>query len=387
MTKLKYFEPDKFLQDYWQKKPLFIKNPWHDWSNPLEPDELAGLACEDNIESRLVVQSEEGWSVEHGPFAESRFSTLGTRQWTLLVQAVDHYAPPVAELLRYFKFIPNWRIDDIMVSYAVEDGGVGPHFDQYDVFLIQGRGKRRWQIGDLCDDKSKLIPNDQLKLLADFEPIAEWICEPGDILYIPPGISHNGNAIGDECMTYSVGFRAPSQSELMCHWVDEMPANILDHRYSDPDLQQQGNPGEISPKAIDRLHDIAGSKLMQRDDFSEWFGIFNSTTKYPEVDWTPEHSLTEAELLQRLRLGTILEKNPASRFSFIRHRSDFLMLFVDGQMFECNDNSMRIAEHICQHNQIDLSVDSTDSTDAIKLLSQLYNQGSLYCEQDETVID
>ncbi|MEO8722524.1 MAG: cupin domain-containing protein, partial [Sphingobium sp.] len=153
------FDIESFLAEYWQKKPLLIKNPWGLWRNPLEPDELAGLACEGDIESRLIMQARGRWKVEHGPFAEARFGRLGKKHWTLLVQAVDHHVPDVAALIDPFRFIPNWRIDDVMVSYAADGGGVGPHFDQYDVFLIQGLGKRRWQVGALCDASTDLSPH------------------------------------------------------------------------------------------------------------------------------------------------------------------------------------------------------------------------------------
>src|SRR6478736_9890424 len=157
---LSQFDPERFLREHWQKAPLLIRNPWTSWSNPLEPDELAGLACESDVESRLVTQSPDTWDLEHGPLAESRFARLGSRPWTLLVQAVDHHVPALAALLAAFRFIPNWRIDDVMVSYAVDGGGVGAHFDQYDVFLVQGLGRRRWQVGARCDRDAELLPHD-----------------------------------------------------------------------------------------------------------------------------------------------------------------------------------------------------------------------------------
>ena len=202
------FDIDSFLRDNWQKKPLLIRNPWADWKNPIEPDDLAGLACEPTVESRLIVQKRKDWSVEPGPIPETRFGKLGKAPWTLLVQAVDHHVPDVAALIAPFRFIPDWRIDDVMVSYASDGGGVGPHFDQYDVFLVQGLGTRRWQVGALCDDSTELLPHDDLRLLANFEATDEWLLEPGDMLYVPPRFAHNGVAVGDDCMTYSVGFRA-----------------------------------------------------------------------------------------------------------------------------------------------------------------------------------
>jgi len=179
---LSHFDPALFLRDYWQKKPLLIRNPWGEWRNPLEPDELAGLACEEGVESRLITLGDDRLAMESGPLPETRFGQLGALPWTLLVQAVDHHVPQVAALIDPFRFVPNWRIDDVMVSYATDGGGVGAHFDQYDVFLVQGLGRRRWQVGALCDSTTPLLPHDDLRLLADFVPEQEWILEPGDIL-------------------------------------------------------------------------------------------------------------------------------------------------------------------------------------------------------------
>ena len=145
------FDINLFLRDFWQKKPCLIENPWISWTNPLDPNELAGLACDDGIEARLIRKTPKTWEAEAGALLESRFGQLDKEPWTLLVQAVDHYVPDVARLIEPFRFIPNWRIDDVMVSYASDQGGVGPHFDQYDVFLVQGLGKRRWQVGATCE--------------------------------------------------------------------------------------------------------------------------------------------------------------------------------------------------------------------------------------------
>jgi 50S ribosomal protein L16 3-hydroxylase len=285
----KNFDIAAFLGNSWQKKPLLIKNPWAAWANPLEPDELAGLACEEGVESRLITQPDAAWKLEHGPLAEDRFDSLGNKNWTLLVQAVDQHVPTVAALIEPFRFIPNWRIDDVMVSFAADGGGVGPHFDQYDVFLIQGSGTRRWKVGGRCDDQSALLPHDDLRLLANFEAEETFICAPGDLVYIPPGYSHDGVAIGDNCMTYSIGFRAPSRSELIGDWCDDLLADMQgDDRYGDPDLAKQENPGEISGGAVDRLHAMITDRLSNREAFSRWFGEYSSTPKYPEMDWQPD---------------------------------------------------------------------------------------------------
>ena len=374
------FDIDAFLSDHWQKKPLLIRNPWAAWANPLEPDELAGLACEDEIESRLITQARETWTVEHGPFPEARFSEAGKDPWTLLVQAVDIPVPAVAALIDPFRFIPNWRIDDVMVSYATDGGGVGPHFDQYDVFLIQGLGKRRWQVGALCNEATELLPNDDLRLLANFEASEEWILEPGDILYVPPGIAHNGVAIGDDCMTYSIGFRAPSRSELIAHWCDHLLGEMTDDdRYSDPDLRTQNNPGEISADAIAKLHAMITEKMLDRDAFARWFGEYNSIPKYPGADWQPEEPIAAEQLRDLLADGGPLCRNPASRFSFIR-QADSVLLFVDGECFECAEET---AEMLCAQDCITIDPALKNTESAMKLIATLYNQGSLVFESGD----
>ena len=269
---LKNFDPTAFLRDYWQKKPLLIRDAWDHWTNPLVPDDLAGLACNDDTESRIVRHTKKRLKVEHGPFPEKRFAKAEKHPWTLLVQGVDRHVPDVAALLDPFRFIPNWRIDDVMVSYAVDGGGVGPHFDHYDVFLIQGLGQRRWQVGGPCDARTELQPHDDLRLLASFAPTEEHILDPGDMLYLPPGIAHDGVAIGDDCMTYSIGFRAPSRSELMAHFTDHVLSELTeDDRYTDPDLKVVSDPNAISAEAIERLHAMVLEKVGDHNAFARWF--------------------------------------------------------------------------------------------------------------------
>ncbi len=372
------FDIDIFLRDYWQKQPLLIKNPWAQWQNPLDPDELAGLACEESVESRLIMQARDTLKVEHGPVAETRFGKLDKAPWTLLVQAVDTHVPEVAALIAPFRFIPNWRIDDVMVSYATDGGGVGAHFDQYDVFLIQGLGRRRWQVGALCDADTPLLPHDDLRLLAEFEATEEWILEPGDMLYVPPRIAHNGIAVGDDCMTYSIGFRAPARSELIADWCDDLMQHLSeDDRYADPDLQAQINPGEITSEAITKLHAMITEKLADRDAFSRWFGEYNSTPKYPEQDWAPEEPLGSVEIRAALAQGETLCRNPASRFSFIRQDAGGVLLFVDGACFECSGEASTFSETLCAKDQVTVDAELHKSDAVMEMIAQLFSQGSV----------
>ena len=382
------FDVDGFLRDYWQRKPLLIRNPWDDWRNPLEGDDLAGLACEDGIEARLIRQEnvapQGGWNVEHGPLPESRFEQLESQWWTLLVQAVDHYVPEVAALITPFRFIPNWRIDDVMVSYATDGGGVGPHFDHYDVFLIQGAGKRRWQIGPMCDADTALLPHDDLRLLARFEPTEEWVLEPGDILYVPPGIAHNGVAVGDGCMTYSIGFRAPSTSELIAHYCDDLLASLQDDsRYRDPGLERQANRGEIAPAAIARLNAMIADRMLDPAAFADWFGRYTTTRKYPDIDWQPDEPTPLDALRDGIAQGLPLIRNPASRFSFVRRDRDSVTLFVDGQSFACSGETASLAETLCANDRCTLDPGLAHSKPVLDLLQTLFDQGSLDFESDD----
>lgn len=375
---LSSFDSAAFLRETWQQRPLLIRSPWAAWANPLEPDELAGLACEDGVEARLITQGADNLAAEHGPFAEARFGQLGKAPWTLLVQAVDHHVPAVAALLRAFRFVPNWRTDDVMVSYAVDGGGVGPHFDQYDVFLIQGLGRRRWQVGAKCNNATPLLPHDDLRLLADFTATEEWVLKPGDILYVPPGFAHNGVAVGDDCMTYSIGFRAPARSELIAGWCDDVLAGLDDDdRYTDPGLTAQANPGEITAEALEKLHAMVLDQLRDRAAFARWFGEHTSGRKYPEVDWTPEEPLSAADLRAALAGGAALLRNPASRFAFVRGPADAVQLFVDGECHDCAGALAGLAQQLCAGDRVVVGAELMGSDAALRLLVALFDQGSL----------
>lgn len=372
---LSQFDPAAFLRDTWQQRPLLIRNPWDGWTNPLDPDDLAGLAGEPTVEARLVEGADGDWRAESGPFGEDRFAKLGRAPWTLLVQAVDHHVPEVAALLTAFRFLPNWRIDDVMVSYASAGGGVGPHFDQYDVFLIQGLGRRRWRIGPRCDERSPLLPHDDLRLLAQFETVDEWVLEPGDILYVPPGVAHDGVALSDDCMTYSIGFRAPARADLISAWCDEALAGLDDDdRYADPGLPAQANPGEITADALAKLQALVLERLADPAAFARWFGAWTSEPKYPEVDWSPEEPIAADDLAAALADGAALLRNPASRFAFIREAAQ-TVLFVDGESYACAGDLAELAERIAAQDAFDIPAPLSDA--AADLLLDLINRGAL----------
>ena len=213
-------EPADFLARFWQKAPLFMPAAAAGLQHP-DPDTLAGLALEEGVESRIITGSGAGpWNSQHGPFSPDDFASMPRANWTLLVQSVDHFLTEVSLLLDDFRFLPSWRIEDIMISYAARGGSVGPHFDRYDVFLVQARGERRWQLGPLCDETTPLMPHDSLRLLENMPVENEYLARPGDVLYLPPGVAHYGIAQDDDCVTWSVGLRAPSPLEVLERLVD-----------------------------------------------------------------------------------------------------------------------------------------------------------------------
>lgn len=353
----------------------------------MEPDELAGLACEEHVDSRLVTGSAEGgaaFALEHGPLPDDRFNALGTDPWTLLVQAVDHHIPAVSDLIEPFRFIPNWRIDDVMVSYATDKGGVGAHYDQYDVFLIQGLGRRRWELGDMCTEETPLLPNEDLRLLAEFEARQDWVLEPGDILYVPPGIAHKGTAVGHDCMTYSVGFRAPSRSELVDGWTQEVLDQLTENdRYGDMSLQLQANPGLISDQALSCLHRMVIERLNDKDAFARWFGKFATAPKSAAMDWRPDHSISDDQISLKLASGKAMVRNPASRFAYVRQAGNSLLLNVDGESYECSGEANAFAEALCANTRIFMDPCKATARPTRELIRALVNRGCIAFEGNE----
>ena len=367
----------EFLRDYWQKKPLLIRQAIPEFESPLSPDELAGLALEEEIESRLVIEhGEQPWELKRGPFTEDTFQNLPERDWTLLVQAVDQFIPEVAELLDNFRFLPSWRIDDVMISFAAPGGGVGPHFDNYDVFLLQAHGTRRWRIGQMCDADSALLEHADLRILADFQETQEWVLEPGDMLYLPPRLAHFGTA-EDDCMTYSIGFRAPSAAEVLTHFTDFLAQFLSDEeRYSDADYQPLGDPQQIRHDALDRLKALLAEHMSDERLLLTWFGQFMTEPRYPErVAGSP---IEDNELLEALNQGALLVRNPSARLAWPEVDED-LLLFASGNSRLLSGHLRELLRNICAADA--LHVENLQpwlsDDEGRKLLCELIKQGSL----------
>ena len=272
---------DEFLTDYWQKKPLLIRDAIPDFVSPIDGDDLAAMSLEPEIESRLIIGDD--YQLEHGPFDETRFQELPEDNWTLLVQAVDLWVPEVAKLRDYFNFLPSWRIDDIMISYAEDGGNVGPHKDNYDVFLLQGQGSRRWQIceSDIGEATSKI--GTSLKILDNFFATDEWVLNTGDMLYLPPKTAHHGVAIG-ECTTFSIGFRAPTSIEMLDDLATELLSrDLLPEHLIDPPLTAMGSAQPISKEYIHQVKVMLLNLLNDDQMLGEWFAQFMTQPKYPTL--------------------------------------------------------------------------------------------------------
>ncbi len=368
----------EFLRDYWQKKPLLIRQAIPDFVSPLTPDELAGLSLEEEIESRLVLEhGEHPWELRRGPFADDTYSQLPERDWTLLVQAVDQFIPEVAELLEHFRFLPSWRIDDVMISYAAPGGGVGPHFDNYDVFLLQGYGQRRWQIGQMCDSDSPLLAHADLRILAEFAGTDEWVLEPGDMLYLPPRLAHFGTAV-DDCMTYSIGFRAPSAAEVLTHFTDFLAQFLSDEeRYSDADIQPVvSDPAQIQRDALERLKGLLNEHMSDERLLLTWFGQFMTEPRYPEL--VAGEELEEDDLLSALEQGAVIIRNPSARLAWSEVDDD-LLLFASGQSRLLPGNLRELLKLVCSADALHAENlgQWLEDDDGRKLVNELIKQGSL----------
>jgi len=371
------FPLDTFLAEYWQKKPLLIRQALPGIKPPIAADELAGLACEEEVESRLIIQDavSDQWELTHGPFADVTFSTLPTTHWTLLVQAVDHWVPAAAEFLAKFYFIPSWRVDDLMISYSGDKGGVGPHYDNYDVFLVQVSGRRQWEVGGIYDETSPRRPDAPVKILTEWEPKHCWTLEPGDLLYVPPQVGHSGIAVGEDCMTCSVGFRAPSHRDILLDFPEYIGEQLNEEvRYADPDLVSQVNPGQITPEAVKKVQKILTQYVEDQDSLAQWFGRYMTSPKYLDKEHTQEAFDLE-DVRQHLAAGGTFIKNEGSRFAFQEHGKNF-WLFVDGRQYTCGEAVAELVKTLCAERTFSNICGQSEEHES--LLLDLLNHGSLY---------
>ena len=372
----------KFLQEYWQQKPLLIRNAFPNYRCPISADEMAGLACEPDFESRIILErdGDDPWQCQHGPFDESVFSQLPDTHWTLLLQSCNLFIPAFSQLLEKFRFIPNWRVDDIMLSYAPVGGSVGPHTDNYDVFLLQAQGKRRWDISTRDYTDTDFVPDIDLKILKSFVPTQTWDLGPGDMLYLPPGVAHHGVALND-AVTISVGFRAPNYSELGNALLEDFLAqqsfSLPQSFYQDSALPLQENPGEISGWSLQRINDSIIEKIDSHLRANDWFGKFITDTEYDPEQLQTE--LSQQDYRQNLSDGQQLVRDENCKFAFIQDNKT-VQFFRNGQVSYYPMSLLDLISLICndRYPASDTLLTLLDGNDSMLFLGDLINQGYLY---------
>ncbi len=355
----------EFLRDYWQKKPLLIRKAIPGFQGLLNPQQMMELACSPDSQARLVENKRGQWHLQQGPFEPAELSKLGKNKWTILLQGLNHSLPEGAELLKQFSFIPHSRLDDLMVSYAPKGGGVGPHFDSYDVFLLQGKGHRRWQISEQKD--RTLIEGAPLKILQNFTVEHEWVLEPGDMLYLPPQWAHNGIA-EDDCMTYSIGFRTPYYQELAEQFLVYLQDSIcIDGMYSDPALKLQAHPSEISAEMLQQVGNAIKKIQWDEEDIANFLGCYLSEPKAHIFFDAPEKPWTQKRFLLALsKKGISLDL----KTQMLCHKDT---VFINGEAYHIDKDSYQTLRTLADERKLQTTANLND--DAIDLLYQSYLDG------------
>ncbi len=352
--------PATFMKRHWQKKPLLIRQAIPGFVPPLDRCALFQLAANEAVESRLVAQGARGWQLRHGPFAS--LPPLRRAQWTLLVQGLDLHDDAAHALLQRFRFVPDARVDDLMVSWASDGGGVGPHFDSYDVFLLQATGRRRWRIGRQRD--LSLRDDVPLKILAHFEPEHEWVLEPGDMLYLPPRWAHDGVAEGGDCMTCSIGFRSPQRGglagELVQRLADEHEDATL---YRDPDQPATATPAAVPP-ALGAYAAEALQRLLANRPLLDCVLGEVLTEPKPRV-WFDEPAHAWREGAVRLDRRT-------------RMLYDARHVFINGESLRAAGADARLMRRLADQRHLDAASVHRASPDARAVLAQWHEAGWLH---------
>jgi len=383
MWHLNNFDIDLFLAEYWQKKPLLIRQALPGFETGLSPEELAGLACEEGVHSRLVIEkdAEAPWQLSYGPFTDEDFTSLPQAHYSLLVSECEKWIPELQPLLECFDFIPKWRIDDLMISYAPDSGSVGPHTDEYDVFLIQANGKREWSIQHKTEQHAALIPDIDLAILQQFNADESWVLEPGDMLYLPPKLAHHGIAVGDDCMTYSVGFRAPAVSDIMDSFLLEASDHQLtDRRYYDHPLSTERDSAEINIEDVLHFKSLIYKTLDQ------------SAELWPDIVGKLVSDSTLSEDVETVDCPTIeqaanylWQKHPDAKLYYFRS-GEFLRLYFNGEVnsLEANEVNLDFCKTLCHQSLIPIAdFYSVLPLEAQNLYLRLINNNSLIPVLDE----
>lgn len=362
--------PQQFMKQHWQKKPLLVRQAVPNFKPLLDRSALFELAARDDVQSRMVIKEpglQAGWRFRHGPFQRRALPPLKQPGWTMLIQGVDLYHDAAHALMNQFRFVPDARLDDLMVSYATDQGGVGPHFDSYDVFLLQAQGRRRWRIGSQKD--LSLQPGVPLKILANFEPEEEYLLEPGDMLYLPPRYAHDGIAEG-ECMTYSIGFRIPNRAELATELLQRLAEEVEDtvgtNLYRDPDQLAVGQPAEIPAAMLAFAQDALRDALKDPHAFARGLGEYMTEPK-PNV-WfdAQEPSGEQVQLLQR----DVCRLDRRTRMLF-----DEQHIYINGESFAASGRDAALMRILANERTLSAKEVGELSVQALELLESWTEAG------------
>jgi 50S ribosomal protein L16 3-hydroxylase len=356
---------NEFLRDYWQKKPLLIRGALPEFNGLLDPKQLIELACTEDVQARLVTQLRGEFELNQSPFKAKDFKNFGKAQWTVLVQGVNHHLASATELLKQFDFIPHARLDDLMVSYAPQGGGVGPHFDSYDVFLLQGLGHRHWQISTQAD--RTLIEGAPLRILKDFKVEQEWVLAPGDMLYLPPHCAHNGIA-EDDCMTYSIGFRTPAYQELAEQFLVYLQDRIcVDGMYADPDMKTQKHPSEISEAMLNQVEKAIQQVRWDKEDIANFLGCYLSEPKSHIFFDAPEDELSLKKFKKYLQNNSLSLDIKAQMLCYANR------IFMNGEAVCVTEADYDVLRELADTRE--LAAQATCSDELIELLYEWYLDG------------
>ncbi|MFT6249691.1 MAG: 50S ribosomal protein L16 3-hydroxylase [Cognaticolwellia sp.] len=370
---LNQMSQNEFLAKYWQKKPVVIKQGFKNFVDPILPDELAGLAMEEEVESRLVYKKDEKWQAVFGPFEQ--YEHLGDKDWSLVVQALDNFSEEAAELIEPFRFLPHWRLDDLMASFATAGGSVGPHVDNYDVFICQGSGKRHWRVGDNTK-QNEVIAHEALLHVEAFEAIIDVELEPGDIIYIPPGFPHEGIAL-EPSMSFSVGFRANSTVSLLSALADHLIDNELGTELlEDADRQAITHSGEITNKDYDSIKNQLNNLLENEQVFKSFVGKFLTNAKH-ELDLMPsEEPFERDEVSQLLTIHSIKRLGGLRAFYFEDTINDGVF-YINGEQKNVANEIVPVIKLLCDQSIVttDELAPWYDNEQFISLMSELLDQG------------
>jgi len=370
MTKLALLggiTPQQFLRDYWHKKPLLIRQAIPGFTPLVSREALCDLASHDDVESRLISHFDAQWQMQHGPLKE--LPPFGKKGWTMLVQGMNLHNDAADKLMQQFRFIPDARLDDLMISYATDSGGVGPHFDSYDVFLLQAHGQRRWRIGAQTD--LTLVEHMPLKILKNFRPEEEFLLNPGDMLYLPPHYAHDGIAVG-ECMTYSIGFRAPAYQEIGEAFLQFMADTIdLPGRYSDADLTLSKRPAELSGDMVARFSSELKKIEFTEDDFLIFLGEYLSEPKANAIFTSPSRTLTLTRFMQAATKRGVALSSKTRMLYRGKH------VFINGESFALNRSDKAVLTRLADERKLNGESIATASKDVLEALHIWYEDSWL----------